>query len=434
MSHKLQLPKTISAWQSLSYLRNGLANLDHELHFTSTRLLPAITRPDHVLVKVEAASLNPVDLLLLKGYGSSTFPFVRRVLSNFGWYGVPNQEYLMSSGVSDFPLTPGRDFAGYVVDLGPAVQLSKLRGFQFEIGDKVVGATWPFLSSSGSGSFAEYLVCPFSYIAQLPERVTFLQGAALSYAGLTAWSGLVDAGGLRPKYNGTNRTSAPLILIVGATGGVGLIASQLAKIWSARVHVICPGDSKAIALMKDLDVEEVIVYPDKPPITIQYDIILDCVRPDYLTPSSNDQFTDNSWLNVSKWTDYCIDVKPRLPEHFANLRPGSSSRYVCLNSPLLHLNDRLGPFLGTTTALTQLAGSNLLAMLNQKHLGWRPFQWAFFKASGERLDNLLKLCSSGQLHVPIDTVYSFDEVLTAFNRLQSGGVRGKLVIDMMNER
>ncbi|VDP83203.1 unnamed protein product [Echinostoma caproni] len=199
-----KLPSHMQAWQCLRFLDPSSRDVTQELHLTTTRRLPTLTRPDHVLVKVEWASINPIDLMNLYGYGST-----------------------ISCDSSQFPWTPGRDFTGTIV-----------RSYTRVVpGQQIVGVTWPFLSR-----FAQFVVCPAAYTAELPPNVNSEQAAAIGYSGLTAWSALV---------------TAPMVLVTGATGGVGLVAAQLAKLSGACVHVTCPSDKRAIDMMRQLEVDDV---------------------------------------------------------------------------------------------------------------------------------------------------------------------------------
>lgn len=257
-----KLPSHISAWQSLRFLERTTKDVTRELHRTNTRRLPSITRPDHLLVRVEMASLNPIDLMNLYGYGSKAFYYARQLGSVLNVLGFSDENSTTSMRDSDFPFTPGRDFAGTVVSCGP--ETNGRFGMHGRVlpGQRVVGATWPFLSSAGSGGLSQYLVCPASYAAQIPPNVLPDQAVAIGYSGLTAWSALVT-GGLYPRCRSKaelQQFSAPAVLVTGATGGVGLIAAQLAKLSGARVHVTCPSDSRAITMMEQLEVDDVCLF------------------------------------------------------------------------------------------------------------------------------------------------------------------------------
>ena len=144
--------------------------------------------PDEVLVEVEAVCVNPVDTYFRNGT-----------------YSVPA-----------LPFVPGADLAGVVAAVGGRVE-------RFERGDRVFGTG---LGNGRSGTYAESVVAPASFLGPLPNDVTFVQGAALALVGVTAWQALVHHAGVEP---------ADRILIHGASGGVGHVAVQLAEVMGAVV-------------------------------------------------------------------------------------------------------------------------------------------------------------------------------------------------------
>ncbi|VEL40054.1 unnamed protein product [Protopolystoma xenopodis] len=126
-------------------------------------------------------------------------------------------------------------------------------------GDRIALATWPFLSHANGGCLADFVVCSANHAALIPSSVSDAKAAALSYSGLTAWSALEDAGGFEPLPHHLNQQprAGPRVLIAGATGGVGLISLQLAKMWGAHVTVTVPDDARAKKLMEELGADQV---------------------------------------------------------------------------------------------------------------------------------------------------------------------------------
>lgn len=187
-------------------------------------------RPNEVLVKVRAASLNPLDWRLLSG-------------------GPPPLPWLLS--LSGSVKRIGRDFAGVVEAVGAEVK-------QFKPGDAVFGA--------GHGGFAEYTCVAESRLIAKPEGVTFEQAAAIPVAGLSALQALRDAGKLQ---------AGQAVLINGAAGGVGTFAVQLARIMGARVHGVC--STRNVELVRSLGAERVFDYTreDFTAAGDRYDLILD---------------------------------------------------------------------------------------------------------------------------------------------------------------
>ena len=130
---------------------------------------------------------------------------------------------------------PGQDVAGTVVATGPDVT-------RFSVGDEVFGIA--------RGSFAEYAVAREDKLAHKPSTLTFTQAAAMPISGLTALRAL-DAAGVRAGQS---------VLVVGASGGVGTYAVQLAVESGATVTGVASG-SKA-QLVRDLGAEDVIDYAE----------------------------------------------------------------------------------------------------------------------------------------------------------------------------
>jgi NADPH:quinone reductase-like Zn-dependent oxidoreductase len=171
-------------------------------------------RPDGVLVRVRGAAANPYDWHFVRGK-----PYFMRLLSGLR---APKRHAL------------GADFAGVVEDVGREVTA-------FKPGDEVYGM--------GGGAFAEYLCARESDIALKPKRVGFDLAAAVPLAGLTALQGLRDAGRLRPGQR---------VLIIGASGGVGTFAVQIAKDLGAHVTGVC--STRNLNVVKSLGADEVIDY------------------------------------------------------------------------------------------------------------------------------------------------------------------------------
>ena len=190
-------------------------------------------QPDQVLIKVRAASVNPLDWRFMKGEPALMRLFIglRKPRMN----------------------RPGIDLAGEVEAVGSKVT-------QFKPGDEVFG--------SARGTFAEYVCTVESKIALKPEQVTFAQAASINVAGLTAIQGLRDHGKVQAGHK---------VLINGAAGGVGTFAVQLARIFGAHVTGVC--STRNLELVKSIGADEVIDYTrdDFSRSSERYDFIFDCV-------------------------------------------------------------------------------------------------------------------------------------------------------------
>ncbi len=153
-----------------------------------------VPRDDEILVKVQAASVNTLDLTL-RG------PLLARIIS--GGLFKPKDPRL------------GADFAGRVEAVGSNVT-------QFQPGDEVFGAY--------KGTFAKYVSVPENKVALKPANCSFEAAAAVPVAAITALQGLRDAGQIQPGQK---------VLIQGASGSVGTFAVQLAKALGAEVTAVC---------------------------------------------------------------------------------------------------------------------------------------------------------------------------------------------------
>ncbi len=201
--------------------------------------LREITKPvpndDQILIKVRAASLNPLDWHFMEGT-----PYLMRAL------GVGLRK----------PKVPrlGVDLAGVVEAVGKNVT-------QFKMGDEVFGGK--------TGALAEYVCARADQSITLkPANVTFEQAAAAPIAGLTALQGLRDKGHVQPGQK---------VLINGASGGVGTFAVQIAKSYGAEVTGVC--STRNLELVRSLGADRVIDYTKEDFTQGQerYDVILDNV-------------------------------------------------------------------------------------------------------------------------------------------------------------
>lgn len=166
--------------------------------------------PGELLIRVMAASVNPVDYKIREG------------------------GYLARDSL---PLTLGRDVAGTVEAVGSGVE-------GFGPGD----AVYAMLDRS-HGGYAEYAVELAAHCARKPEPLDFVQAAAVPLAGLTAWQGLFDHGRLQAGQRA---------LIHGAAGGVGHFAVQFARARGAQVIATCSGQD--IDFVLELGASEAIDY------------------------------------------------------------------------------------------------------------------------------------------------------------------------------
>jgi NADPH:quinone reductase-like Zn-dependent oxidoreductase len=173
-------------------------------------------KPDDVLVKVYATSINPIDWKTRKG-------------------GHPG------SDKREFPIILGWDVSGVITAKGDEVQ-------GFEIGDEIYARP----NVLRNGTYAEYVAVNYKEIAPKPLSIDHIHAAAIPLAGLTAWQGLFDHGKLQAGQK---------VLIHAAAGGVGTLAVQLAK-WKGA-YVIGTASEDNIEFLKELGADEVIDYKNE---------------------------------------------------------------------------------------------------------------------------------------------------------------------------
>lgn len=193
-----------------------------------------IATDNEVLVKVKAASVNPLDWHYMRGT-----PYIMRLGAGLG---APTNTKI------------GVDFAGTVEAVGKDVT-------RFKPGDEVFGGR--------GGAFAEYVIIPEDRgLAQKPGNMTFEQAAAVPIAGVTALQALRDKGQLKPGQK---------VLINGASGGVGTFAVQIAKSFGAEVTAVC--STRNVEMVRSIGADHVIDYTrdDYTESGQRYDLIVDMV-------------------------------------------------------------------------------------------------------------------------------------------------------------
>ncbi|MDX3228889.1 NADP-dependent oxidoreductase [Streptomyces sp. ME19-01-6] len=185
---------------------------------------------DDVLVRIHAASVNPLDLKLRDGDFKAILPY-------------------------RLPLVLGNDLAGVVVQAGSAVT-------RFAVGDEVYARP----DKDRIGTFAELIAVHQDDVAAKPATLTMAEAASLPLVALTSWQALVERAGVRPGQK---------VLIHAGSGGVGTIAIQLAKQLGA--HVATTASTAKIDLVRELGADVVVDYRKQSFETVLdgYDVVLD---------------------------------------------------------------------------------------------------------------------------------------------------------------
>ncbi|MGH8428251.1 MAG: NAD(P)-dependent alcohol dehydrogenase [Gammaproteobacteria bacterium] len=190
-------------------------------------------KDDEILIKVRAASVNPLDWHLMRGS-----PYFLRIMAGLR---KPKST------------RPGVDVAGRVETVGGNVT-------QFKPLDEVFGAC--------RGALAEYACASESAVVLKPANVTFEQAASVPVAAITALQGLRDKGRIQPGQN---------VLINGAAGGVGTFAVPIAKSFGADVTGVC--STRNVDMVRSIGADHVIDYTreDFTKSVQRYNLILDGV-------------------------------------------------------------------------------------------------------------------------------------------------------------
>lgn len=286
---------TLDKMRAVTIARYGRTNI-----LELTEKTPPVPAGKQILLKVKAASLNPRDWLLMRGF----YPFKKLA--------------------EPFPITLGSDMSGTVIATGAQASL-------FRIGDDVFGMQ-PIRGKFGA--FAEYAIIDENAVANKPSELSHLDAAAIPCAGLTSYQSLYAIAKLQQDES---------ILINGASGGVGSYALQLAKQAGAKVIAVC-GPNNIETCLK-LGADKVINYQEESfeAHTDQYDIVFDvvgrsnfkkCRQPlkkggRYITtiPALNTALT-TLWSKVSKLNPFgkkqsahMVLVKPRSEDlaHMADM-------------------------------------------------------------------------------------------------------------------
>ncbi len=297
------------------------------------RPLPA---PDEILVKVYASGVNPVD------------------------WGIREGGNEMMRSFLTLPLTLGWDAAGVVEETGS--QVTALRK-----GDAVYGVP----NFPGDGSYAEYCVAKAGQFARKPESLSFNEAAGVPLAGLTAWTAIFADGKLQPGQR---------ILIQGASGGVGSLAVQFAKVKGA--YVIGTASADNLAYLKQLGADEVI---------------------DYRTQQV-DEFVHD--------VDVVVDASP-LRDNEARLK---SVTVLKKGGILVSVNVDFPFNEAVLAALAKKEATGVLTV-NQPKPEW--------------LAEMAGLIDEGKVKVFISQVFPLEQVAQAHRESQTYHVRGKLVLEVI---
>lgn len=357
----------MSAWVIDQYGTNGALRYTEEIN------MPTINSPSDIMIKVNAASLNPLDVSMRGGYGAKLMSLRRN-------------PFTAADGESEFPLILGRDVSGLVVDCGSEVT-------HFNPGDEVWAAVPPWKQ----GSLAEFVILTEYEVSLKPKSLSHVEAASIPYVASTALSALVNAGGLCRDSASNKR-----VLITGGSGGVGTFAIQLLKAWGAHVTVTC--SQNAEGLVRGLGADEVVDYTaedaaEQLEMMEKFDVVLDNVGGD----------AEQSVMGL--------------------LKTWSGAKYVTLVSPLLLSTDSMGLLDGAVHAGLTLHGKAVQNILS----GGVFYRWGFYAPDGPALDEVTRLVDAGKILPVVEAQFPFSQVPQAFQKLEQGHARGKTVVRVAEE-
>ena len=253
----------------------------------------------------------------------------------------------------------GCDLSGRIAEVGCNVK-------QFKPGDEVFG----FLpSSTGRGTFAEFVCAKEDLLSLKPENLTFEQAAAVPLAALTALQGLRDAGKIQPGQS---------VLIQGASGGVGTFAVQIAKAMGADVTAVC--STRNLEMVQSIGADHIIDY-------------------------TKEDFTRNGEMY-----DIILAVNGYHPisDYLHALKPGGS--YVVAG--------------GSMSQLIEVATNKKKAM----RAGFQKIGVLTLKQNQQDLIYIKSLLEEGKIKPIIDGCYPLIETAKAFWYFEKDHPRGKVVI------
>jgi NADPH:quinone reductase-like Zn-dependent oxidoreductase len=308
-----------------------------------------LVKDNDVLVRVHAASVNRLDSHLLRGR-----PYIARLQAGLR---KPKDS------------VPGADVAGQVEAVGKHVT-------KFQPGDDVFGS----LFGHGFGAFAEYVSVSDDLLELKPANLSFDQAAAIPVAALTALQGLRDHGRIEPGQE---------VLIIGASGGVGTFAVQIAKSFGAEVTGVC--STRNVDMVRSIGADHVIDYTqeDFTDGGQRFDLIFE-------TAGSHSPSEIRRAL-TSKGTLVLIG------------HGGSEGRWI---GPVGRLIRAL--------VLSRFVSQRMVSYIGKPNYSSGP--------NDGDLATLKELSEAGKITAVIDGTYSLSETPEAIRYLEEGHTRGKVVI------
>lgn len=274
--------------------------------------LPDIA-PDDVLVRVVAASINPVDWKVREGYLAQMIPHA-------------------------LPLTLGWDVSGVVETVGARVT-------QWQAGDAVFARP----DIARNGTYAEYVAVRASECARKPRTISHVEAASLPLAGITAWEAMMDTARVQPGQR---------VLVQAGSGGVGSLAVQLVK--AAGATVIATASGRNRALVESLGVDQFVDYTTTR--------VAEAVEPvDVVFDTIGGEAQEAAWAILKPGGIQVSIISPPSEEKATELGVRAGFVFIGPNAPVLERlatmvdGGRLRPVVGAEFALEDIAAAHALS-------------------------------------------------------------------------
>ena len=305
-------------------------------------------RDDDVLVEIHAAGVNQLDTKIRAGEFKRFLPY-------------------------HLPVVLGNDLAGIVVRVGSKVQ-------RFQPGDEVYARP----DKDRIGAFAERISVHEDDLALKPRSLTMEEAASVPLVALTAWQALVERANLRKGQR---------VLIQAGSGGVGIIAIQLAKHLGATVATTTSTEN--VDWVKRLGADTVIDYKrdDFETVLHDYDLVLDSLGGETLEKS----------LRVLKPGGKVIGIGGPPDPDFARE----------IGSPWI------------VRQVMRVLSYRTRTRAKRLHVS---YSFLFMRANGEQLREIGALIDAGAIHLVVDRVFPFEATKEALAYVERGRAKGKVVI------
>ncbi|GLB43433.1 putative zinc-binding dehydrogenase [Lyophyllum shimeji] len=310
--------------------------------------VPSDLQPGEVLIKVQAAAMNPGGYKMMK------------LLPNFA---------------RGRPLPAEMELSGVVVDGN---------GTEYSDGDQVFGFVTPELAKARKqGALCQYVRLPTSLILPRPPSVTPLEAAGICAVSITSYHALVELAQLE---------AGQTVLVYGGSSSVGIAAIQIAKALGAKVVASASGKNEAFVRGQGAD--EFIDYTKQP--------IHEYLKANPPSPKFHAIVDAIGLMDPSLYT--------------------SSPAYLAPNGIFISAGDL--PSMSQLWHFCKL----LAAIVWPRWLGGTPRKWRLIRPTLGHMGDVQALVAKGSLKLPIDSVYDFEDVLSAYDRVVTGRATGKVVV------